>query len=78
MGVSLLHFTQVFPLHEDTANFISKARKAAVVENNYTSQFARLIRMETGIDICWKILKYNGLPFTVEELADEIKKLVQE
>jgi 2-oxoglutarate/2-oxoacid ferredoxin oxidoreductase subunit alpha len=73
--ISLLHFTQVYPLHEDTNNYLKRARIAAIVENNSTSQFGCLIRMQTGYDFSRKILKYNGMPFSVEELVREFKKL---
>jgi 2-oxoglutarate ferredoxin oxidoreductase subunit alpha len=47
-----------------------------MVENNATSQFAKLIKLHAGIDIDKKILKYNGLSFAVEELADGLRKLL--
>ncbi len=72
--ISFLHFKQVYPLHPDTRKYIEKARKTIVVENNATGQFARLIKMETGIQIDHSILKYNGLPFGVEEIVKRIKE----
>jgi 2-oxoglutarate ferredoxin oxidoreductase subunit alpha len=74
--VSLLHYKQVYPLHPETANFLKKAQTVVMVENNATSQFAKLIKLHAGIDIDKKILKYNGLSFAVEELADGLRKLL--
>jgi 2-oxoglutarate ferredoxin oxidoreductase subunit alpha len=74
--VALLHFKQVYPLPEQTADYLRKARKIIVVENNATSQFGRLIRLHTGIDIKHRILKYNGLSFYVEELAGKLKDVL--
>jgi 2-oxoglutarate ferredoxin oxidoreductase subunit alpha len=71
---ALLHFKQVYPLPEETSEYLQKADKTIIVENNATSQFAKLIRLQTGIDIDKKILKYNGLSFFVEELAEKLKK----
>ncbi|OHB62639.1 MAG: 2-oxoacid:ferredoxin oxidoreductase subunit alpha [Planctomycetes bacterium RBG_13_50_24] len=72
--VALLHFKQVYPLPNETAEYLQKAEKTIIVENNATSQFAKLIKLHTGIDIDRKILKYNGLSFFVEELAEKLKE----
>ncbi len=72
--VALLHFKQIYPLPEETADYLQKVKKTIIVENNATSQFAKLIKLQTGIDISKKILKYNGLSFFVEELVEKLKK----
>lgn len=74
-NMAFLHYKQLYPLHPDTIKYIKKANKTAVIENNATSQFAKLIKMETGIQIDNSILKYNGLPFGVEEIVKELKKI---
>jgi len=74
--VALLHFKQVYPLPDETADYLQKAEKTIIVENNATSQFAKLIKLHTGIDFDEKILKYNGLSFFVEELAEKLKDLL--
>ena len=73
-NVALLHFKQVYPLPEETADYLQRAEKTIIVENNATSQFARLIKLQTGIDIDKKILKYNGLSFFVEELTEKLEE----
>ncbi|HNW27902.1 MAG TPA: 2-oxoacid:acceptor oxidoreductase subunit alpha [Spirochaetota bacterium] len=72
--IALLHYSQVYPLHENTKRYLERGRFTAIVENNYSSQFGALIRMHTGFEFNRKILKYNGMPFSVEELAEEFKK----
>lgn len=74
--ISFLHFKQVYPLYEGTRDYLQKAQKNIIVENNATSQFGKLIKLYTGVDIEAKILKYNGLAFSVEEVAAEIKKIL--
>jgi 2-oxoglutarate ferredoxin oxidoreductase subunit alpha len=74
-GTSLLHYSQIYPLHPRTADYISKAKRVVVVEGNATGQFAKLIKLHTGIDIKDKVLKYSGLSFTVEEVAETLKKV---
>jgi 2-oxoglutarate ferredoxin oxidoreductase subunit alpha len=73
---AFLHFRQVYPLHPDTIAWIKKAKKTVIVENNDTAQFGQLIRMQTGFDMDRKILKYNGLPFSVEELGVQLKSIL--
>jgi 2-oxoglutarate ferredoxin oxidoreductase subunit alpha len=70
---AFLYYKQVYPLHPDTENYLTKAKKTVVIENNATGQFAKLIKMETGIQIDKSILKYNGLPFSVEEIIKGLK-----
>ena len=74
--VAFLYFKQVYPLSESTLAYLEKAKNVIDIENNATGQFAKLIRQETGYNIQNKILKYNGLPFSVEELINKIKNLI--
>jgi hypothetical protein len=37
-----------------------------------------LIKLETGIEINKKILKYSGLAFSVEEMAEKINHLLKQ
>lgn len=67
-NIKYAHFTQVYPLPKSTKELLQNAEELIIVENNFTGQFARLIKMELGIDFDETILKANGLPFTVEEL----------
>ena len=76
-NISFLHFPQVYPLHEKTAEYLKKAKRLIIIENNAQGQFCELIAKETGIRIERKILKYNGLPFSVEELVSSIKGEIQ-
>jgi 2-oxoglutarate ferredoxin oxidoreductase subunit alpha len=73
---ALLHYKQVHPLHQNSAEYLNKARKTIIVEGNATSQFAKLIKLNTGFDIDKKILKYDGLSFNVEELVGRLKDLL--
>jgi len=75
--LSFLHFKQVYPLHPDTLDYIKKAKKCVIIENNATSQFGRLIKLYTGVEIERKILKYNGLPFSVEEVVRNVEKILE-
>ncbi len=75
--IAFLHFKQVYPLHSNTITYLKKAKKTVIVENNGTAQFGQLIRLQTGFDMDRKILKYNGLPFSVEELGEWLKSILE-
>ncbi|MFA4844726.1 MAG: 2-oxoacid:acceptor oxidoreductase subunit alpha [Candidatus Margulisiibacteriota bacterium] len=73
--IAFLHFSQVYPLPPSTREYLVKAKKVILIENNATGQFGQLIKLQTGYDIQNKILKYNGLPFSVEELVQRLRAL---
>ncbi|MBN1392245.1 MAG: 2-oxoacid:acceptor oxidoreductase subunit alpha [Sedimentisphaerales bacterium] len=73
---SLLHYSQIYPLHPRTAGYLDKAKKIVSVEGNATGQFAKLIRQSTGVEIKNQLLKYNGLSFAVEEVVKGLKKFL--
>mgnify|MGYP005832671705 CR=1 FL=1 len=75
---AMLHFSQVYPLHPSTVGYLKKAARTVVVENNATAQFAALIKRDTGVDVHHKILKYDGMPFSVEELVERLHTLISE
>ena len=75
--IAMLHFSQVFPLDKDAVKYLENAKKVIDIENNATGQFARLFKAETGVSIDSKILKYNGMPFSVEELKIKITEKIE-
>ena len=76
-NISFLHFKQIYPIHSDTVKYLKKAEKTIIVENNATSQFSKLIKLHTGYEINYKILQYNGLPFSVETIEKQIKQILR-
>ncbi len=74
--LALLHFKQVFPLNPGVSTYLKKATRTIIVENNATSQFGKLIQLATGITIQNQILKYDGMPFSVEELVERIGEIM--
>jgi 2-oxoglutarate ferredoxin oxidoreductase subunit alpha len=68
--VSMLHFSQVYPLSSDTREYLDRADTVAIVENNATCQLGKMIQLETGVRIPEgnRLLKYDGLPFPVEQV----------
>jgi 2-oxoglutarate ferredoxin oxidoreductase subunit alpha len=74
---AFLYFKQVYPLHRGTKSYLEKAKKTIIFENNAQGQFANLIKMETGFEIGEKSLKYNGMPFSVEEVTETLKDILE-
>jgi len=74
--IAVLHFSWLFPLPEKAGAYLRKAANVIVVENNSSAQFARLLKLATGVAIEQQVLKYNGLPFAVEEVKKEIQRFI--
>ncbi len=75
--IAFLHFKQVYPLHSSIIDHVNKAKKIIAIENNPTGQFAKLVELETHVKIDINILKYSGYVFSVEELHQKLKKIVE-
>ncbi len=75
--IALLYFKQVYPLNKKVLGLLKNATKLLCVENNYSGQFANLLKLEFGISVDEKILKYNGMPFSVEELKLKISEVLK-
>lgn len=73
--IAQIHYSQVYPLSPKGKKMLDKAEKIIVVENNATGQFANLLKLEYGVDITESILKYDGDPFSVEEVVKKLKTL---
>ena len=50
------------------------ARHVIIVENNYSGQFARYLRSETGFDAHGHIRKYDGEPFMPHHIVEAVKE----
>ncbi len=74
--VAALHFTQVWPIHRDTAKYLARAKRTIAVEGNATAQFAKLLRLEFGHEVSDRVLKYSGLNFSVEEVARRVREVL--
>ena len=73
--LAFVHFKQIFPLNPIIAEYIQQADYTIAIENNVTGQFANLIQQIICTKINYRILKYDGLPFSVEEVETEIREI---
>lgn len=73
-SVGLLHLSVLapFPRAQVLAR-LNQAHRVVTVEANSTGQLGRLLRRETLIRPTAEVLKYDGRPFTVDELVEELR-----
>ncbi len=72
--INMLHYSIVYPVKDEKIQKIAKSNNLIAVENNYSAQFSKLLKSETGIDIKTHINKYDGTPFFKDELIELINK----
>jgi 2-oxoglutarate ferredoxin oxidoreductase subunit alpha len=67
--IAYLHYTYLWPLRtQELQELAKRSQRIVLVEQNYQGQLGMLIRMECGLDIPDKVLKYDGRPFFYDEL----------
>ena len=65
----------IVPFHaEEVTRILTRSKKVIVVENNYSGQFARYLRSETGFAAHGHIRKYDGEPFRPHHIVDAVKE----
>jgi len=71
VSVNALHFSDIWPLPEKKVmDALSECVRTVIIENNYSGQFARLLRGSTGLAPDKKFLKYDGRPFSSDQIID--------
>lgn len=73
-GFALLHFTQIYPLDKSIATYTQRAQKIVIIEQNATGDFAKLLKTESGVNFDEHLFKYDGMPYSVEEIKDFLEK----
>ena len=74
-GVTVNHLPVkwIIPLHGDAiVDILSSSKKTIIIENNYSGQFARYLRSETGFAPDGHIRKYDGEPFMPHHIVDGV------
>lgn len=75
--VNHLHMNFISPFPKDrVAKVIKQAGKTLVLENNQSGQLTGLIKQETGLDVDYTLLKYDGRAFFPEEIYKHVLKIV--
>ena len=64
----------IVPFHAaEVARVLGRSKRFIVVENNYSGQFARYLRSETGLEAHGFIRKYDGEPFMPHHIVEAVK-----
>ncbi len=72
-SVGALSFGDVYPLPEkELAKRWKQAKAVYSVEQNMTAQFAKLVRMETGLTVTDSVLKYDGRQLSVDDILHRL------
>jgi len=74
-NLAFLHIKQVYPLSPSLKKYLDQAEKTVLFENNATGQLANLIKLHLDYSVDERVLKYNGMPFTIEEVDQKIKEV---
>ncbi len=77
LGVALAHFNYINPLPKNTYEILKKYKKIIVCELNM-GQFANYLRMNFPDINYMQMNKVQGLPFTVVELKNKFKSLLED
>ena len=78
LDVSFLQLKVFSPFpREYVKRILERSRIIISVENNYLGQAAKLIRMETGIEIPHLALKWTGRPITETEVIKSVKTVLE-
>jgi len=75
--IGFLFFKQIYPIHESVFDYLIKAEIKISIEQNPTGQFAKLLENETHINMNHRILKFSGYVFSVEEIVERLKKIIE-
>jgi 2-oxoglutarate ferredoxin oxidoreductase subunit alpha len=72
-----LQIKYLHPFHtKEIKAILSRSKTTIGVEGNYSGQFARFLRAETGISVHDNVLKYDGEPLEPRIIAEEVKRII--
>ena len=73
VNVNRLPVKWIVPFHTDAVTeIVNSAKRTIVVENNYSGQFYRYMRSETGLSVDGHIRKYDGEPFAPHHIVEGV------
>ena len=78
-GITVNHLPikWIVPFHgAEVSEIVSAAKHTIVVENNYSGQFYRYMRSETGLSVDGHIRKYDGEPFMPHHIVEGVTEQV--
>lgn len=76
INVNYIQLLLLSPFPVTQIKNLMKKFRTIIVENNKTSQLSGLIKEHTGLDTNYKILKYDGRPFSPEDIYSGVKNII--
>jgi 2-oxoglutarate ferredoxin oxidoreductase subunit alpha len=77
ISANQLHFKYLHPFHSQEAlNILTNCRRTISVECNYTGQFTRHLRAETGYGVNDVVLKYDGEPMEPAYIVNQVRAIL--
>ena len=61
---------------KEVTDILGRSKKTVIIENNFSGQFARHLRAETGIVANGHIRKYDGEPFEPKHIVAGVKEIL--
>ncbi|MCZ6602391.1 MAG: 2-oxoacid:acceptor oxidoreductase subunit alpha [Planctomycetota bacterium] len=72
-----LQIKYIHPFHtEEVSQILSNCKKTVMIETNFSGQFERHLRAETGISVDAHIRKYDGEPIEPLFIVEHIKEIL--
>jgi 2-oxoglutarate ferredoxin oxidoreductase subunit alpha len=78
-GISVNHLQVKYlhPFHsKEVSEILRNSKRTICIECNYTGQFARHLRAETGFSVNDLILKYDGEPFEPHHIVEQVRAIL--
>jgi hypothetical protein len=73
-----LHFKYLHPFHgADATAILERCRRTIVVESNFTGQFARHLRAESGFSVDHVLTRYDGEPFEPAYITRRVRAFLE-
>lgn len=70
-----LNVKWIVPFHgAEISRILTSSKRVIIVENNFSGQFARYLRSETGFTAHGHIRKYDGEPFRPHHIVEAVKE----
>jgi len=78
IATNQLHFKWLHPFHaEEALEILKGCERTIVVENNFSGQFARHLRAETGYSVEHVLTPYDGEPFEPAYIVRRVRAFVE-
>ena len=74
---NLLHIKYLAPFQPGVRELLETAKHPILIEGNLSAQLGGLIAEKVGVEITDKILDWSGRPFTPDQIALEVLKLIK-